>query len=68
MTASLDDGVLAVRLAKARSSQPRHIEISGPTATQSGRTIDDASSQYTDATTRSSEAASSEAGASSAHT
>ncbi|TCJ32243.1 MULTISPECIES: Hsp20/alpha crystallin family protein [unclassified Parafrankia] len=70
VTASLDNGVLTVRLAKARSSQPRHIEISGPTATQSGRTIDDTSGQYTDATTRSSEAesSSSEAGASSAQT
>jgi HSP20 family protein len=68
VTASLDNGVLTVRLAKARSSQPRHVEISKPTATQSGRTIDDTSGQYTDAATRSSEAESSEAAASSAQT
>ncbi|TCJ34787.1 Hsp20/alpha crystallin family protein [Parafrankia sp. BMG5.11] len=39
VNASLDDGLLTVRLAKARRSQPRRIEISAPSA-EPGRTID----------------------------
>lgn len=35
VSATLDSGLLTVRLAKARRSQPRHIEISGPTTTSS---------------------------------
>lgn len=39
VNASLDGGLLTVRLAKARRSQPRRIEISAPSA-EPGRTID----------------------------
>ncbi|MCK9928659.1 Hsp20/alpha crystallin family protein [Frankia sp. Mgl5] len=43
VNASLDDGLLTVRLAKARRSQPRRIEISAPSA-EPGRTIDSSAS------------------------
>ncbi|WP_018501002.1 Hsp20/alpha crystallin family protein [Parafrankia discariae] len=42
VNASLDDGLLTVRLAKARRSQPRRIEISAPSA-EPGRTIEGSS-------------------------
>ncbi|ABW11007.1 heat shock protein Hsp20 [Parafrankia sp. EAN1pec] len=44
VNASLDDGLLTVRLAKARRSQPRRIEISAPSA-EPGRTIDSSSGE-----------------------